>query len=806
MRISITAKLLIAVIAIACFGIVIGWLFSSHTSSTLEKSQIELRVNFLHQQVLEQTNKKQDIGLTNAIGFAANQELQQALKERNQASARQIVAKVSELYKNNTELKNIQLQLFTPDLKSFLRSWTNDVPAKDQLLVRPSLKEVTSKKKGWAGFEISSEGVAIRGVVPVVNEKEFLGSLEFIQGLNSVHKAFQKENSQYVLLLKEQAADVAPMLKSNPKVGPYFVSNPKWFDDTTITFAKNIDYERLRSQGYVLANGYLTTFVPFYDIQGQELGIQLIGENDRILLDQIAFARQTGRNFIFLIFGLLGVVTIFLFFAIRLLILRPLSQFQTGLTGFFRFLNHECDDVAPIGLSSTDEIGDMAKIIDENMAITQKIFLDHSRNLAKNEQTIAEVENAVKKVQHGFYISQVKTKSDEKSFQVLVDNFNTLVGNTREQFEQIYNAMRGFAESNFTTQLQVGKSSGSMGGVISSINTLGVSVSELMSFIFNVGARLEQSAGNLSKISSELHFSSQEQSRAIGESTTIISDLSINIEKNSQNIDILRNHAKRMKNIISTINTIAEQTDLLALNATIEAARAGEHGKGFAVVSGEVKVLALQTKEALNEISETVNTVLKTVDDVAQCSSHELKMMDTLDQVSQQLSRINENNSRVGEQVSHYAEDVQYQIDSLVATSRKATTLDRPMDQICDMEFVFEITALKLAMISWSCKLTETIASDITAVTQCEASPLKLWIQENGHRRFKDTAAWRTTQKQSAELDALIKTISAIEPRQTDAFEMAMEKVMAIETMIHQLFDSIDRIKTELCKERNDAH
>jgi methyl-accepting chemotaxis protein len=82
-------------------------------------------------------------------------------------------------------------------------------------------------------------------------------------------------------------------------------------------------------------------------------------------------------------------------------------------------------------------------------------------------------------------------------------------------------------------------------------------------------------------------------------------------------ISSLAGQASDIKNILSIIKDIADQTNLLALNAAIEAARAGEHGRGFAVVADEVRQLAEKTQRSIGDIDATVMVVVQNVQDIS---------------------------------------------------------------------------------------------------------------------------------------------------------------------------------------------
>lgn len=252
MKLKITAKILVVISLLAGLGILTGYLYSMTANKKLVQEKITERVKFLQNVVNEQIAKKEDIGLSNAIGFVGNKDLQQALKEQDRELARKAIIAISELYKSNSNFKSIQLHLHTPGMKSFIRSWAPDQFGDDLSGYRYSLRRVAEQRQGWVGFEAGRLGVSIRGVMPVIENGNFLGTLEFIQGVGSISRDFHDIGMQYILLANDKVAGLAPQMKNNTRIGSYYVANPKWFAEDTVAFAQTVDCEKLRAQGYLM--------------------------------------------------------------------------------------------------------------------------------------------------------------------------------------------------------------------------------------------------------------------------------------------------------------------------------------------------------------------------------------------------------------------------------------------------------------------------------------------------------------------------------------------------------------------------
>lgn len=93
------------------------------------------------------------------------------------------------------------------------------------------------------------------------------------------------------------------------------------------------------------------------------------------------------------------------------------------------------------------------------------------------------------------------------------------------------------------------------------------------------------------------------------QSVQMMRDIDKIIKTSVDRVETLDQNAQNISRMVSVIQDIADQTNLLALNASIEAARAGEHGRGFSVVAEEVRKLAEQVSDSVNEITGTVDTI-----------------------------------------------------------------------------------------------------------------------------------------------------------------------------------------------------
>ncbi len=197
---------------------------------------------------------------------------------------------------------------------------------------------------------------------------------------------------------------------------------------------------------------------------------------------------------------------------------------------------------------------------------------------------------------------------------------------------ELYCNLQKYFEEFYEEFSQVDTVSGQMKGVTDQIRDVSENVKEASEYIAKgstaqaediekcrqVADELATQIGQMSEQYQTLIRMAEEMSNANATGKQTVDNLSEQqktsqglMEKITGNMNQLVSNSQHITEITDVLYSIANQTNLLALNASIEAARAGESGRGFAVVAEQVRKLSIESKEASQNINDSIKDICR---------------------------------------------------------------------------------------------------------------------------------------------------------------------------------------------------